>query len=78
MKRVLLAVIICFFSSSAFASHHKGMHGKSHPKSHAHKKHKAHSKHKKAAASDQGIDKWIIRSVETDQNIASNRHSAEI
>jgi uncharacterized protein YdeI (BOF family) len=51
MKQVLIAVIICFFSSSAFANHHEGMHVKSHTKSQAHKKHKAHSKHKKVPMS---------------------------
>ena len=50
MKNVLVAMMICFFSSSAFANHHEGMQGKSHQKSKAHKKHKAHAKHKKASA----------------------------
>ena len=41
MKNVLVAMMICLFSRSAFANHHEGMHGKSHQKYKAHKKHKA-------------------------------------
>ena len=48
MKYALMAIMICFFSSSAFANHHEGMQGKSHQKSKVHKKHKAHVKNKKA------------------------------